>query len=461
MKKLTVVILVIVSLCLVGAALADVWTCSNCGKENEGNFCAWCGTKKPDEKIVCPSCSAEIDPNLGALFCGNCGAKLVTETETEPEADPVSEMAEAEQTPEPVTEVATEEATQIRQVLDHVFSGGTMINPEAYPEIRLMTHTPQYIDKLSNYTNTVSFPLPENTVPDSYDENSALVIDNSNPDCSISYEYILHEGTTLKKLMEKAPEYRIMVQDDKKIKVFLNMQGCRAHAYLDAKKANSVLEIIYRIVDWDAYPEDQMKEVLTAGIQKEQERVLSEIKYSHTEAGKWWTAGKYSGISMLDGANGDHRVNIVFPELSITVNGETLTGQVFPYKVDHDRVTAAAFFPPETCIDLEFNISDYYPGVIKKVQEGAADTKTITLADGKEWAAELVGISDKKSTSLIRISRKLHNHGGRQRNNPLYFHVTIMISGPGMYTYFNSDNVEDFLNSVVVNLTDEPSPNEP
>ena len=36
--------------------------CPNCGAETEGNFCPDCGTKHP------------IDS--GAVFCGNCGAKL-------------------------------------------------------------------------------------------------------------------------------------------------------------------------------------------------------------------------------------------------------------------------------------------------------------------------------------------------------------------------------------------------
>lgn len=47
------------------------WICPSCNAENNGNFCANCGTKKPDGKWICPSCNAENSGN----FCTNCGSK--------------------------------------------------------------------------------------------------------------------------------------------------------------------------------------------------------------------------------------------------------------------------------------------------------------------------------------------------------------------------------------------------
>ena len=63
MKKLFALILVFVIMSTVVSALAETWTCDNCGKESEGNFCSWCGTVRPPEKVVCPSCGAEFDPD--------------------------------------------------------------------------------------------------------------------------------------------------------------------------------------------------------------------------------------------------------------------------------------------------------------------------------------------------------------------------------------------------------------
>ena len=76
MKKLTAVFLMLAMLLAVVGAFADTWTCPECGKEGEGNFCSWCGTKKPAEKVVCPSCGAEFDADAGFAFCNNCGASL-------------------------------------------------------------------------------------------------------------------------------------------------------------------------------------------------------------------------------------------------------------------------------------------------------------------------------------------------------------------------------------------------
>jgi membrane protease subunit (stomatin/prohibitin family) len=49
------------------------WVCPKCSKENTGNFCADCGEKKPEVKSgwTCPKCSSE---NKGK-FCANCGEK--------------------------------------------------------------------------------------------------------------------------------------------------------------------------------------------------------------------------------------------------------------------------------------------------------------------------------------------------------------------------------------------------
>ena len=79
MKKLLSVILVLVILCASAVALAEestAWTCPNCGKESEGNFCSWCGTAKPKPVVVCANCGAEYDSAMGYLYCSNCGASL-------------------------------------------------------------------------------------------------------------------------------------------------------------------------------------------------------------------------------------------------------------------------------------------------------------------------------------------------------------------------------------------------
>ncbi len=61
--------------CACAFAEGDEWTCPGCGAANTTSFCTTCGAKKP-EKTVCPDCGTEYAADSGAVFCGNCGARL-------------------------------------------------------------------------------------------------------------------------------------------------------------------------------------------------------------------------------------------------------------------------------------------------------------------------------------------------------------------------------------------------
>ena len=52
---------------------AKAKVCPNCKKNVSGNFCADCGSKKP-EKAFCPECGKPVEKN--SKFCPNCGKKL-------------------------------------------------------------------------------------------------------------------------------------------------------------------------------------------------------------------------------------------------------------------------------------------------------------------------------------------------------------------------------------------------
>jgi membrane protease subunit (stomatin/prohibitin family) len=54
------------------APAAGTWICPKCGTASSGNFCANCGTPKPQPaKWICPSCGNENEGN----FCANCGTR--------------------------------------------------------------------------------------------------------------------------------------------------------------------------------------------------------------------------------------------------------------------------------------------------------------------------------------------------------------------------------------------------
>lgn len=77
MKKVLAVLLMIVLLCSAVSALAEAWTCPNCGRGgNDGNFCPTCATAKPEPKIICPGCGAEYDSGVDYIYCPNCAAPL-------------------------------------------------------------------------------------------------------------------------------------------------------------------------------------------------------------------------------------------------------------------------------------------------------------------------------------------------------------------------------------------------
>ncbi len=426
MKKTLCLILVMILVSLAVSSFAEKWTCPGCGKESEGNFCPWCGEQKPRDKVICPFCGAEYDPESGFVFCSKCGTRIA---DTEAAADNSRTAAE------PIL---------IRQEDDNTFAGGTMMTPESYPEIRLIRENPRNVDILTEGLNTVSFPLPENTVPDKFEYNKALVIDSRDPDCKISYEYILHKGTELKYVREKISSDYIVLRDDSKAIVFLIMGGCRAHAYLYLEEANLVLEIVYRVVDWDAYPADQMREVLINAIQKEQERVLAAVSCSHTDAGSWWTLGTYSGISMLDGDSENQRVNIVFPEMTIEKDGQQLTGLLFPYEVGHNKVRAYVFYAPETGCDFEFEISRYNVAALGAEEKDFPNMMTLTLNDGNEWTVKMYRWAENHSTTFITLSRWLHNQAGYEHDRPSYLTVYAHLDN----CLVDSETLEGFLNTL-------------
>ena len=67
--------LVLILGCAGAFSEGDEWICPDCGAANTSNFCIKCGAKRPED-IVCPSCGTKYAIDSGAVFCGNCGAKL-------------------------------------------------------------------------------------------------------------------------------------------------------------------------------------------------------------------------------------------------------------------------------------------------------------------------------------------------------------------------------------------------
>lgn len=78
MSKLKIFFALFFVLICCSTALADgnEWNCPECGSINSGNFCTQCGTKKPDEIIICPTCGEKYSRESGVNFCGNCGTDL-------------------------------------------------------------------------------------------------------------------------------------------------------------------------------------------------------------------------------------------------------------------------------------------------------------------------------------------------------------------------------------------------
>ena len=80
MKRITACIVSLVLVALLSCASAEGWTCPACGFEADGNFCANCGEKKPEESAsewICPGCGNKASGN----FCSNCGKGKPTKSD--------------------------------------------------------------------------------------------------------------------------------------------------------------------------------------------------------------------------------------------------------------------------------------------------------------------------------------------------------------------------------------------
>jgi len=74
-KALAMTLLLLFAFSLV-AAVAETWTCPQCGGSSEGNFCPYCGAKKPEQGITCTGCGAVYSQDVEYTFCPNCGTAL-------------------------------------------------------------------------------------------------------------------------------------------------------------------------------------------------------------------------------------------------------------------------------------------------------------------------------------------------------------------------------------------------
>ena len=89
MKRLIAILLCAVLLAGMTVCFADgeSWICSECGKKSSGNFCPYCGAKKPETEVTCTSCGEVYPLDLGYAFCPNCGATLEEHEELAPEGE--------------------------------------------------------------------------------------------------------------------------------------------------------------------------------------------------------------------------------------------------------------------------------------------------------------------------------------------------------------------------------------
>ena len=85
--------------------LLSGWICPNCGKENNGNFCPFCGTKKPPEEIICTECGEVYPPDTDYAFCPNCGNPLLQPSDSPKPASSSSKSPEPKTVSDPAPEL--------------------------------------------------------------------------------------------------------------------------------------------------------------------------------------------------------------------------------------------------------------------------------------------------------------------------------------------------------------------
>lgn len=355
-----------------------------------------------------------------------------------------------------------EDGIYIRQVNDHCFVDGTMIDAEVYPEIRLVSVDPSYVGKLAAGINTVCIPLPEYAVPDEITHESALLLDARNQDCKITYEYTLLRRTTVREAMNDAPSHRIALLNTTLKGAYINMKGAHSVGLLYLNDVNATLKITYRVVDWDAYPDEQMKQVLKDGILAEMDRVEAAVTYSQSTAKDWWSTGKFAGISMLDGDNCNFRVTMDFPEFTIAdAEGNPMTGRMYPYSVRHNKVKGYVYFSDESGFDLEITITSFAQGAIKKLEDGSPDAFEADLGDGNTWAVCMSDFSGSQETTLITAGRLLHRTGGSKKNEPAYLTISLNSCGRDRVRFRSRDEAVAALTPLVSTIVAASSPNEP
>lgn len=324
---------------------------------------------------------------------------------------------------------ACAEGIVIRELPQYRYINLSLINPEAYPEVRLMD---QYVFHLfESYREPVflCFPGPEGIEHVSFfDERSVRYTDAEN---LIQYSYYGHDSASFEEFLNRTDdESCILLDGSDGAAAYINPDYCHAYGLLPLKEfsKNAKLEIDISLAYLDRkMPEDTRREALSTAILNEVDRVKREMHYKTFDG--FWTEGMYTGAKLLS-EDYQYLLCYDFPYLTKQVDNAVLSATMTVTKVDGPKIEGVFNFGNGNYIEMELELTTYGTAV-KKLEEGEKNVTKVTLSNGNEWILDLCNVDEKDNS--IYAWRALKLTGLKDdRDDPVYVELYLTRSSREM-----------------------------
>lgn len=264
----------------------------------------------------------------------------------------------------------------------------------------------------------ITLPMPEGALPVSYDVDSCFLI---NPEHDIQYNYQAVDSYAYETFLNKCEDDANIVFDGSdKTAAYIAPDRSRAYALIGVpeieKGAKLYISVYYgglRRAD-DQEKADTLRRVIT----EEVARVKAQLTVAQADA--FWTLDRYQGIRLpLDEIKGQS-LTLHFPAFTaLNKDGAEETAQLFPVKVDGDRLTAYVCFHRGMTVEFEFDAKDY-SYVNSKKEEAENQISQITLSDGSAWEVYVSNTLRDGSISAAYLHRVLSETAGRNQDKTCY-----------------------------------------
>ena len=302
----------------------------------------------------------------------------------------------------------------MRQLHQGTYINTLLLTPETYPEMMLTNVDVWNIMGTYNQEEAkfVCFTGPDDALVETFDNNYALYID---ADRAIQYSYQVRSSDSWEEFFAgAASEDQIVLEEEGVMGAYIEPDQHRAYGMLPLSEygRTAKLRITISMDRLDTKNVAGSTQALTDAIVAEVKRVSGAMRYETFDM--FWSAGRYSGIKLLDYNDYAVQVNVTFPEMQIyTTEGKLVPGTPVVTQMRNNEL--GLYYYEAGCDPFEITIGlSNYSYAANMLEDGDADTSKMTLPNGHEWIVNMYDFSEESKSYMIRASYPVPSTNDRQ-----------------------------------------------